>query len=101
MEPAWKNIGSMLGGKKFKNGLQMNKDIYFNFLFHIHGLKILTRKDFLKNIKNEFYSGKINPKKIYGIILETFQGWGTIFYPKSFIHEIKKFSKKNNIFNCI
>ena len=38
---------------------------------------------------------KINPKKdISGIILETFQD-RTIFYPKSFINEVKNFQKNN------
>ena len=56
------------------------------------------KRFFEKNINRILFKRKINPKKdISGIILETFQGWGTIFYPKSFIHEIKKFSKKNNI----
>ena len=28
------------------------------------------------------------------IILETFQGWGAIFYPKIYVKEIEKFCKK-------
>ena len=31
---------------------------------------------------------------ICGFILETFQGWGAIFYPKEFVQEIKKFVRK-------
>ena len=27
-------------------------------------------------------------------MLETFQGWGAIFYPKEFVKEISKFCKK-------
>ena len=34
------------------------------------------------------------------IILETFQGWGAIFYPKIYVKEIEKFCKKNNILLC-
>jgi 4-aminobutyrate aminotransferase-like enzyme len=30
-------------------------------------------------------------------MLETFQGWGAIFYPKEFVKEISKLCKKNNI----
>ena len=33
------------------------------------------------------------------IILETFQGWGAIFYPKIYVKEIEKFCK-NNILLC-
>ena len=45
----------------------------------------------------------LNDKKISlnedvcGIMLETFQGWGAIFYPKKFISFIKKLKKGNNI----
>jgi 4-aminobutyrate aminotransferase-like enzyme len=30
-------------------------------------------------------------------MLETFQGWGALFYPKSFVQAIRKFAEKNNI----
>ena len=30
-------------------------------------------------------------------MIETFQGWGAIFYPEEYIQELIKFSKKNNI----
>ena len=30
-------------------------------------------------------------------MLETFQGWGAIFYPEEFIKELSKFTKKNKI----
>ena len=30
-------------------------------------------------------------------MLETFQGWGAVFYPKEFIEEVVKFAKKHNI----
>ena len=30
-------------------------------------------------------------------MLETFQGWGAIFYPKEFVKEISKLCKKNKI----
>ena len=34
---------------------------------------------------------------ICGFILETFQGWGAVFYPKEFVQEIKKICDENNI----
>ena len=34
---------------------------------------------------------------IGGILMETFQGWGAIFYPKEFVQEISTFAKKHNI----
>jgi len=36
-------------------------------------------------------------KDIGGILMETFQGWGAIFYPKEFVQEISTFAKKHNI----
>ena len=34
---------------------------------------------------------------ICGFMLETFQGWGAIFYPKKFVKAIEKLCKRNNI----
>jgi 4-aminobutyrate aminotransferase-like enzyme len=43
-------------------------------------------------------SKKINLKKdICGIMVETFQGWGALYYPKKYIQLLKKFCKSNNI----
>ena len=40
----------------------------------------------------------LNPATdISGFMLETFQGWGAIFYPKSFVQELSKFCKENGI----
>ena len=33
-------------------------------------------------------------------MLETFQGWGAVFYPKNYVKNIEKFCKKNNIILC-
>jgi len=51
-------------------------------------------KDEIEKLKNSGVNVKTD---ISGIILESFQGWGALFYPKSFITEIKKFCKKNQI----
>ena len=54
------------------------------------------KKFFLNSIKK--ISKKFNLKKdIAGIMLETFQGWGAVFYPISYVREISKFCKKNDI----
>ena len=34
---------------------------------------------------------------IAGFMLETFQGWGALFYPKSFVKAIRKFTEENSI----
>lgn len=36
-------------------------------------------------------------KDICGFMLETFQGWGAVFYPKEFVQEIRNLSYKNRI----
>ena len=41
---------------------------------------------------------KINLKKdICGVMIESFQGWGAIFYPKKYIQLLSKICKRNNI----
>ena len=52
---------------------------------------------FLKSIDNLIESG-INPKTdLCGMILETFQGWGAIFYPNDYVKAAEKFCRTNNI----
>ena len=52
---------------------------------------------FLKNINILIESG-IDPKKdLCGMILETFQGWGAIFYPKDYVKAAEKFCTENDI----
>jgi 4-aminobutyrate aminotransferase-like enzyme len=52
---------------------------------------------FLKQLDGLKEKG-INPETdIAGFMLETFQGWGALFYPKSFVKAIRKFTKENNI----
>lgn len=46
---------------------------------------------------NSLKKMKIKYKNIAGIILESFQGWGCFFYPKSYIKAIKRFCLKNKI----
>jgi 4-aminobutyrate aminotransferase-like enzyme len=36
-------------------------------------------------------------KDLCGFMLETFQGWGAIFYPKAFVQALMKFAKKHNM----
>ena len=52
---------------------------------------------FLKNSLKKL-SKKVNLKKdICGVMLESFQGWGAIFYPKKYVRLLSKICKKNNI----
>jgi 4-aminobutyrate aminotransferase / (S)-3-amino-2-methylpropionate transaminase / 5-aminovalerate transaminase len=60
----------------------------------------------VKNPKEFFHSSirklinekNLDPSKdLCGFMLETFQGWGGIFYPKDFVKELMKFAKEFNI----
>ena len=58
-------------------------------------------KNFLsKSLKRKFKNKFNFKKKICMVILETFQGWGAIFYPKNYVKQIASFCKKNNILLC-
>ena len=58
-------------------------------------------KEFFQKQMNSLKKQGLDLKKdISGIILETFQGWGALFYPISFIEELKSFCKKNKILIC-
>lgn len=37
---------------------------------------------------------------VCGVMLETFQGWGAIFYPKEYIQELRSICDKNKILLC-
>ena len=55
-------------------------------------------KFFEDSIMNLCESKKLDPKKdICGFMLETFQGWGSIFYPKAFVKAISNYGKRNGI----
>jgi len=72
---------------------------------NIHHLPFPYKKK-LNNIKPEDFlfnslkklKKKINLKKdICGVMIETFQGWGAVYYPKKYIKTLAKICKKNNI----
>ena len=53
---------------------------------------------FVSEIEKLIQKKGIDPKKdLCGFILETFQGWGAVFYPQGFVKELEKFAKKNDI----
>ena len=60
-------------------------------------LKNTNPEQFLINSLKKL-SKKINLKKdICGVMIETFQGWGAIYYPKEYVKLLFKICKKNNI----
>ena len=59
----------------------------------------LNPKNFFEeSIKELCLSKDLDPKKdICGFMLETFQGWGSIFYPNDYVESISDFAKENDI----
>ena len=56
------------------------------------------RKFFRDSIKELIETKNINPKTdLCGIMMETFQGWGAVFYPKEFVQEVALFAKENDL----
>jgi 4-aminobutyrate aminotransferase/(S)-3-amino-2-methylpropionate transaminase len=56
------------------------------------------RKYFRDSIKELVEKNNINPKTdLCGIMMETFQGWGAVFYPKEFVQEVSLFAKENDL----
>jgi 4-aminobutyrate aminotransferase / (S)-3-amino-2-methylpropionate transaminase / 5-aminovalerate transaminase len=54
-------------------------------------------KDSILNLKKR----GIDPKTdLCGVMLETFQGWGAVFYPKEYVQEIERFCQQNDILLC-
>jgi len=76
----------------------VDKDIHhlsFPYPWVLHGES--GESFFFKTIDCLKESG-IDPKTdICGMILETFQGWGAIFYPKDYVKAAEEFCKKNDI----
>lgn len=98
--------GRTMGAQMMSGNLEQKKWIGYEDK-NIHHLKFpypwdCEEKDaeefFNKNIHKIIKNKNINPKKdICGCIVETFQGWGALFYPKKYIQTLERFCKKNNI----
>lgn len=54
-------------------------------------------KFFNDNIEKLMIDNGLTPDDLCGFMIETFQGWGAVFYPKEFIQALNKFAKTNNI----
>jgi len=56
------------------------------------------REFFYTEIEQLLKDKKLNADSdLCGFMLETFQGWGAVFYPKEFVHALVDFAKKHNM----
>jgi len=56
----------------------------------------LTGKELFRKHIHILINGGINPDEVAAFIIESYQGWGAIFYPVDYIQEMNKWAKKNN-----
>lgn len=53
---------------------------------------------FMQHLENLLAEHQLDPAQdICGFMLETFQGWGALFYPKAMVQALDKFAKKHGI----
>ena len=61
-------------------------------------LNNISGERFFENSVEQIISSGLNPATdICGMILETFQGWGAVFYPNDYVQAARKFCSDNNI----
>tara|TARA_A100001015_G_C15041622_1_gene740069 strand:- start:2614 stop:3957 length:1344 start_codon:yes stop_codon:yes gene_type:complete len=88
----------MSGNIKQKEWIGYNdRDIHHLPFPYKNRLQKISPEKFLINSLNKLQK-KISLKKdICGVMIETFQGWGAIFYPKNYLKLLTKICRKNNI----
>ncbi|MBT5953185.1 aspartate aminotransferase family protein [bacterium] len=55
------------------------------------------RPSFESDIDKLLNLKKLDPKNITAIFIESYIGWGAIFFPKAYVQAIEKFAKENDI----
>jgi len=97
--------GRTMGAQQLSSNMQqkswvgyLDPHIYFLPFPYPWVLDDINSKDLFLNSLKELESKGIRLEKdICGVLLETFQGWGAVFYPNEFVQEVEKFCKTNNI----
>jgi 4-aminobutyrate aminotransferase / (S)-3-amino-2-methylpropionate transaminase / 5-aminovalerate transaminase len=87
----------LAAGKKYIPELcNFFKQLPFPYPWVLDKEKISGKDFFKKHIKILLEENKINKEDITAFFLESYQGWGAIFYPEDYIQEMNKFAKENN-----
>lgn len=89
----------MSGNQKQKEWIGFeDKDIHHLPFPYPWNLNDTTGEEFFEKHINSLLKNGLDPKKdLCGFILESFQGWGAIFYPSDFVKSVQKFCNINNI----
>jgi 4-aminobutyrate aminotransferase-like enzyme len=98
-----RTLGSqMLSGKnKQSEWIGFFDKKIFHIPFPYPWLSKKKNSNFFLSSLDKVFGKNFNYKNyISAILLETFQGWGAIFYPQDYIKEVEKFCLKNNILLC-
>ena len=97
-----KTMGAMMAAstkteKKWIGKLKTDmRHIPFPYPWIIKKNNSSERKAFQQDIKKILNKG-VDPKKIAAFIIESYQGWGAVFYPKNYIKEMAKWAKHYNV----
>ena len=100
--------GRTLGSQMMSGNMQQKEWIGYHdpYIHHIDfpypwKIKGINSLDILNRSIEDLKTKGIDIKNdICGFMLETFQGWGAIFYPKEFVKGIEDICKTNNILLC-
>ncbi len=89
----------MMSGNKEQSNWIGYKDRNIHHLDFPYPWKVSKQgyKNFLKKSLDELKKRIDLKKDICGVMIETFQGWGALFYPKGYIKTLIKICKKNDI----
>tara|TARA_B110000008_G_scaffold279379_1_gene326252 strand:- start:575 stop:1939 length:1365 start_codon:yes stop_codon:yes gene_type:complete len=88
----------MTGNKKAKEWVGYDDPSIHHLEFPYPWLVENPKEFFNKSIKKLLKSNNLDPyHDLCGFMLETFQGWGAVFYPKGFVKELMSFAKKHNM----
>lgn len=97
--------GRTMGAQMMSNNIAQKEwigyqDPYIHYIPFPYSWKLAktSGSDFLlESINSLVHRGLDMRKDICGIMLETFQGWGAIFYPKDFVKGIERICRDNDI----
>lgn len=88
----------MTGNKQAKEWVGYDDPNIHHLEFPYPWLVKNPREFFNNSIEKLLKSNDLNPDQdLCGFMLETFQGWGAVFYPKDFVKELMLFAKKHNM----